>query len=148
MLAEVGFSREQIAKATGLKKSSLRVYFSNIGKMNGKTEKTVNKTVNKTRVCQCGSVEVYFDRENGEVICSKCLVLNSRENFENKLPFDTTYALTNNLALQVWIAVIVWSWRLLTGHNLEFAAFLTGVFTGGASTSPVSSSSPPISSRE
>jgi len=99
LLVELGLSREQIAKATGLKKSSLRVYFSNIRKKNGEAVKTVNKTVNKTRLCQCGSEEVYFDRENGEVVCTKCgLVLSSVESFENRLPFDTTYALTNNLA--------------------------------------------------
>ena len=96
LLAELGFSREQIAKATGLKKSTLRVAFSRIRKGEN-VSKNVSK--NKTRVCQCGSEEVYFDRENGEAVCSKCgLVLSSREDFENKLPFDTTYALTNHLA--------------------------------------------------
>jgi len=99
LLVELGLSREQIAKATGLKKSSLRVYFSNIRKKNGEAVKTVNKTVNKTRLCQCGSEEVYFDRENGEVVCTKCgLVLSTVESLDSRLPFDTTYALTNNLA--------------------------------------------------
>lgn len=96
LLAELGFSRDQIAKATGLKKSTLRVAFSRIRKGEN-VSKNVSK--NKTRVCQCGSEEVYFDRENGEVVCTKCgLVLSSVESFENRLPFDTTYALTNNLA--------------------------------------------------
>ena len=95
LLAELGFSREQIAKATGLKKSTLRYYFSQVNTVS-KSPKTVSKT---PRVCQCGSEEVYFDRENGEVVCTKCgLVLSSVESFENRLPFDTTYALTNNLA--------------------------------------------------
>jgi len=96
LLAELGFSRDQIAKATGLKKSTLKVVFSRIRK-----DENVSKNVskNKTRVCQCGSEEVYFDRENGEVVCVKCgLVLSTVESFENRLPFDTTYALTNNLA--------------------------------------------------
>ena len=96
MLAELGFSRDQIARATGLKKSTLRVAFSRI-KKGENVSKNVRK--NKTRVCQCGSEEAYFDRENGEVLCTKCgLVLSSVESFENRLPFDTTYALTNNLA--------------------------------------------------
>jgi len=98
LLSELGFDRAQIAKATGLKRSTLREYLYRIRKG---TRGNINKTVNKThnRCSSCGSTEITFDRENGEVVCTKCgLVLSSVESFENRLPFDTTYALTNNLA--------------------------------------------------
>jgi len=98
LLVELGFSREQIAEATGLKKSSLRVYFSRLRKKHGET---VNKTVNKTPPkCQCGSERVRFDPENGELVCCKCgLVLFSEQDFDIRLPFDTTYALESDLAV-------------------------------------------------
>jgi len=96
LLAELGFDRAQIAKATGLKRKTLRNYLYGIRKANGSVPNTVLKT---SRKCSCGSTEILFDRENGEVVCTKCgLVLSSVESLDNRLPFDTTYALTNHLA--------------------------------------------------
>ena len=76
----------------------MRQYLYEIRKgTNGNINKNVNK--NPRRCSSCGSTKITFDRENGEIVCTKCgLVLSSVESFENRLPFDTTYAMTNNLA--------------------------------------------------
>jgi predicted RNA-binding Zn-ribbon protein involved in translation (DUF1610 family) len=97
LLAELGFNREQIADATGLKRSSLRRYIYAIRESNDKIADNISK---RPRKCSsCGGMEITFDRENGEAVCTKCgLVQYTRDDFENKLPFDTTYALTNHLA--------------------------------------------------
>jgi len=52
-------------------------------------------------VCpQCFETEVFEDPEAGERVCHSCgLTLPSLERLDNRLPFDTTYALESDLAV-------------------------------------------------
>jgi hypothetical protein len=50
-------------------------------------------------VCpECLSARVYEDPENGERVCGSCGAVLDHASFDESLPFDTTYALTSELA--------------------------------------------------
>lgn len=97
LLVELGFSRSQIAKMTGLKRSSVKEYLYRLRKQQ---DEAVNKTVNKNPLkCSCGGSDFFVDYDHNEVVCKSCGMIVCEAEFDTRLPFNTTYALESDLAV-------------------------------------------------
>ena len=90
LLKDPAASNRELAEELGVKVETIRQYKHRLSK----------KLVDVDKFCpECMEKTVIFDREHGEYVCTKCgLVVERVMNLSENLPWDTTYALTSNIA--------------------------------------------------